>query len=403
MNRGSQSDLSIDSDDENVAAVVDSGPTPRSLLRGLTSKASSMAGTLSKGVLVAQQWTKEKLGTSKTSNEIDSDLSQQIDVVHEIANQAKAIEKALAHSIQAEHAALLQHEQLAQLITKAAVVHEATQKQPVSANPVTDEITTSNLSDQSTSHPSDPSTSQSTSSVTMAAGFPPDAVNKARNLALDLTQFHPYMRRLLAVRMQVCDEKSIFLGHLQSLISATVKPALSALQQLEIDRLHHDACQSKVDQMTSVTYSFNSPADETEYASSLKNAREKADTAHAKLERSKVMVTEHASHLIQRFHSTIERGINQYMIVELEHWMQSLQLLSKMKKGESIAIKSDSTSPVLKYVPVTVPISPLVTSTHPPIEEDMFEEGLQESVGRPEAEDEVESADLVIEAAPADL
>lgn len=348
-----------------------------------------MQSTLSKGLSVALQYTKEKIGQASDVTQEEDSFTQHIDYTRSAAQHLKSLTITLQSLIAAQQSAILAHDGLAAAVKKAsgraavpalttprsgarldssgglAAIEEMTtafvegaSSPPASTakgedgtedeKTVEGKVEDSNKSSVSASsgltiQPSAASTAIPASTSSSSAS--PTAVNL-------LSSFYPYTRRHLSGRLIVSDSYASLLNSLHTLQAASVKAALAAISQLEIDRLHYDACQNNLRILTTPTTgattaagTVGSPHSSDPTLSDDRRRLEyeqwvlKVDSAHLTYLRSKASVEERVAELRVKVRDVLERGLSVIVAIERYEVEAARALLSDERAGKELSVR----------------------------------------------------------------
>ena len=324
---------------------------PNALLRGLSMTAVKMQSSLSKSLSVALQYTREKIGRADATTEEEPFLST-VAAVHALQAQLKASEKALAALVTAQQTSILAHDALSLSLKRhhSAALSSTTprnappqRRDSTGPSPAADAIAsieamtsafaeTSKQTDEPGSineekdeeKPAVEAAAEPSSSQTLSAA---PAVNL-------LPTFYPYNRRLLSGRLTVSDAYGSLLASVRLLQSTTLKAALAAISQLEIDRLHYDACQQHLRTLTTPD-----PSATTAAPTSLEFEQWtlKVDQAQLVYLRAKATTEERAVELVQRVSEEMQRALTAIVAVEKFEWEAGVELLQAQAEGRELA------------------------------------------------------------------
>ena len=381
-----KSSLTQASSTSNVSTTTSSTTAP-SILRGLSLRSKAVHNTLSKGLSVALQYTKEKIGQASDVTQEEETFTQHIDYARTTAQHLKSLTITLQALIAAQQTAILAHDAFAATVKKvgnrgmvpalttpksgarleapsgglAAIEEMTTAFTEGASSPVAsvtkvdegtedektvegkvDEDNKTSLSSYGLSiQPSAASTAFPTS--TSSTTPPASTVNL-------IPSFYPYTRRHLSGRLIVSDSYASLLNSIQTLQAASVKVALGAISQLEIDRLHYDAYQNNLRILTTPDSASTPTAASTPHPSdpTLSDDKRrleyeqwtlKVDSAHLTYLRSKASVEERVDELRVKVRDVLERGLSVIVAIERHEVEAARALLSDETAGKELSVR----------------------------------------------------------------
>ena len=364
---------------------ISSATAPHTLMRGLSLRGKAVQSTLSKGLSVALQYTKEKIGQASDMTQEEDSFTQHIDYARTVAAHLKSLAIVLQALIASQQTAILAHDALAATVKKvaarstlpvlntpksgargdsasgglAAIEEMSTAfaeggTSPAAASAVAkvdegaeDEKTAAGNAgeDSKASAASGLSIQPSAASTTALVSTPAGTVHL-------VSSFYPYTRRHLSGRLIVSDSYASLLNSVQTLQAAGVKAALAAISQLEIDRLHYDACQNNLRILSTPNSGTNLPATNppTPHPSdpSLSDDKRrleheqwtlKVDAAHLTYLRSKANVEERVDELRAKCSGVLERGLSVIVAIERYEVEAARGLLSDERAGRELSVR----------------------------------------------------------------
>ena len=351
-----------------------------------------MQSTLSKGLSVALQYTKEKIGQANDVTQEEDSFTQHIDYTRTTTQHLKSLTITLQSLIASQHTAILAHDAFAATIKKVATNHAAA---PLLTTPRSgggrgesggssggaagglaaieemtaaftegagtvvaavkgdddkeDEKTAARSTVVDDTHKASLSSAPSNLTVHTAAS-PSTTAGSTVNL---IPAFYPYTRRHLSGRLIVSDSYSSLLNSIQTLQAATAKAAQAAIQQLEIDRLHYDACQNNLRLLTTPTPTNSNTvntAPPTPHASDPTLSDDKrrleherltltVDSAHLTYLRSKAAVEERVEELRVKVRDVLERGLSVIVAIERYEVEAARALLTDERAGRELSMR----------------------------------------------------------------
>ena len=357
--------------------------TGPSILHSFSLRGKAVQSTLSKGLSVALQYTKEKIGQASDVTQEEDSFTQHIDYARAVAAHLKSLTITLQSLIASQQTAILAHDAFAATVKKVAnrgvvptlttprsgarvdsgsgglaAIEEMTSAftegasspaaAPAKAEEGTEDektvegkVDNENKASLSLSTSSDPTVQPSTAATT--------STTPTINL---IPSFYPYTRRHLSGRLIVSDSYASLLNSIQTLQAASVKAALAAISQLEIDRLHYDACQNNLRILTTTTNASSTPtgAASTPHPSdpTLSDDRRrleyeqwtlKVDAAHLTYLRSKGSVEERVEELRGKVRDVLEKGLSVIVAIERYEVEAARALLSDEKAGTELSVR----------------------------------------------------------------
>ena len=337
-----------------TSSISSSSAAPNPLLRGLSLKA--VQSTLSKSLSVALQYTREKIGRADATTEEEPFLST-VAAVHTIQAQLKAVDKSLAALLTAQQTSILSHDGLSAALKRihsrdlgAATPRNAVKRDSVSAPSAADPIASIEAAtaafagsakpdeeppvEAPTGDTADAKDADEKAEAGDAAFHPgaPPPLSTAPTFSL-LPQFYPYSRRLLAGRLTASDAYGALLASVRQLQATALKAALAAISQLEIDRLHYDACQTNLRTLTAADSTAVAPATTPLEADAFQL---KVDAAQLVYLRSKQATEERAFELVARVKEEMERALTAIVAVERFEVEAGAELLKGQAEGREL-------------------------------------------------------------------
>ena len=356
--------------------AASSATTADSILRGFTLRGKAVQSTLSKGLSVALQYTKEKIGQASDVTQEEDSFTQHIDYTRTTAAHLKSLTITLQSLIASQQTAILAHDAFAAAVKKVgsraavpvlttprsgarldsgsgglAAIEEMTaaftEGSPAASASKIDEGTEDEKTVEGKVNEDSSSASSALSGLTIQPSAAPTSTASAATSNL-VPSFYPYTRRHLSGRLIVSDSYASLLNSIQTLQAASVKVALAAINQLEIDRLHYDACQNSLRLLTSTANSASTPTTPHPSDPTLSDDKRrleheqwvlKVDSAHLTYLRSKASVEERVDELRVKVRDVLERGLSVIVAIERYEVEAARALLSDEVAGKELSVR----------------------------------------------------------------